>query len=58
MTPVYSVYMWEREQNSSMGINCAPLVADLLYTDTKETDFMDSLNNDNQTDVIEAFNST
>ena len=38
-----------------MGTNCAPLVADLfLYY--YERDFLDSL--DNQTDVIEAFNST
>ena len=36
-----------------MGTNCAPLVADLfLYC--YERDFMD----DNQADVIEAFNST
>ena len=40
-----------------MGTNCAPLVADLfLYCN--ERDFMDSLNHDNQADVIEAFNST
>ena len=40
-----------------MGTNCPPLVADLfLYC--YETDFMDSLNHDNQADVIEAFNST
>ena len=40
-----------------MDTNCAPLVADLvLYC--YERDFMDSLNNDNQSDVIEAFNST
>ena len=40
-----------------MGTNCAPLVADLfLYC--YETEFMDSLNHDNQADVIEAFNST
>ena len=39
------------------GANCAPLVADLfLYC--HEIDFMDSLNHDNQADVIEAFNST
>ena len=38
-----------------MGTNCAPLVADLfLYC--YEKDFMDSLNHDNQADVIEAFN--
>ena len=37
-----------------MGTNCAPLVADLfLYC--YERDFMDSLNNNNQSDVIEAF---
>ena len=40
-----------------MGTNCAPFVADLfLYC--YERDFMDSLNHDNQADVIEAFNST
>ena len=40
-----------------MGTNSAPLVADLfLYC--YERDFMDSLNHDNQADVIEAFNST
>ena len=40
-----------------MGTNCAPLVADLfLYC--YERDFMDSLNHDNQADVIEAFNAT
>ena len=40
-----------------MGTNCAPLVADLfLYC--YERDFMDSLNQANQADVIEAFNST
>ena len=40
-----------------MGRNCASLVADLfLYC--YERDFMDSLNHDNQADVIEAFKST
>ena len=40
-----------------MGTNCAPQVADLfLYC--FERDFIDSLNHDNQADVIEAFNST
>ena len=40
-----------------MDTNCAPLVADLfLYC--YERDFMDSLNHDNQADVIDAFNST
>ena len=40
-----------------MGTNCVPLVADLfLYC--YERYFMDSLNHDNQADVIEAFNMT
>ena len=40
-----------------MGTYCAPLVADLfLYC--YERYFMDSLNHDNQANVIEAFNST
>ena len=40
-----------------MCTNCAPLVADLfLYC--YERYFMNSLNHDNQADVIEAFNST
>ena len=42
-----------------MGTTCAPLVADLfLYYYIYERDCMDSLNHDNQADVIEAFNST
>ena len=50
-----------------MGTNCALLVADLfLYCYERDFYlylaylylFMDSLNHDNQTDVIEAFNST
>ena len=40
-----------------MGTNCAPLVADLLLFYYKR-DFMTSLSNDNQADIIEAFNST
>ena len=40
-----------------MGTNCAPLVADpFLYC--YETDFMLSFSDDNQSEVIEAFNST
>ena len=40
-----------------MGTNYAPPVTDLfLYC--YERDFMDSLNTDNQADVIDAFNST
>ena len=39
------------------GTNCSPLVADLFFY-CYERDFMNSLNHDNQADVIEAFNST
>ena len=39
-----------------MGTNCAPLVADLLLF-CYERDFMLSLSDNNQTDIIEAFNS-
>ena len=40
-----------------MGTNCAPLVADLLLF-CYERDFMVSLSDNNQTDIIEALNST
>ena len=41
----------------NFGSNCAPLVADLfLYC--YERDFMLSLSDNNQTDIIEVFNST
>ena len=40
-----------------MGTNCAPVVAD-LFLFCYERDFMLSLSEDNQSDVIEAFNST
>ena len=40
-----------------MGTNCAPLVADLFLL-CYERDFMLSLSEDNQSGVIEAFNST
>ena len=39
-----------------MGANCAPLVAD-LFLFCYETDFMMSLSNDKQADVIDAFNT-
>ena len=42
---------------SKMGTNCAPIVAD-LYLFCYERYFMFSLSDNNQTDVIEAFNST
>ena len=40
-----------------MGTNCAPLVAD-LFLFCYERDFMKSLSPENQSDIIEAFNST
>ena len=40
-----------------MGTNCAPLVAD-LFLFCYEKDFMLSLPDNNQIDIIEAFNST
>ena len=40
-----------------MGTNCAPLVADLLLF-CYERDFMMSLSDDKQADVIDAFNTT
>ena len=39
-----------------MGTNCAPLVAD-LFLFCYERDFMKNLSNDNQSDIIKAFNS-
>ena len=40
-----------------MGTNCPPLVAD-LFLFCNERDFMLSLSDNNQTDIIETFNST
>ena len=40
-----------------MGTDCAPLVAD-LFLFRYERDLMLSLSDNNQTDIIEAFNST
>ena len=40
-----------------IGTNCAPLVAD-LFLFYNERDFMLSLSDNNQTETIEAFNST
>ena len=40
----------------NFGTNCAPLVADLFLI-CYERDFMLSLSDNNQTDIIEFFNS-
>ena len=51
------LHVYSQTDGIPMGTNCAPLETDLfLYC--YERDFMDSLNQDNQTDVIDAFNST
>ena len=58
--PIYTRYgtkLYRQIVGIPMGTNCAPLVADLLLY-CYERDFMDSLNHENQADVIEAFNST
>ena len=41
-----------------MGTNCAPLVADLFLFFCYARDFIFSLSDNNQADIIEAFNST
>ena len=41
-----------------MGTNCVPLVVADLFLFCYERDFLLSLSEDNQSDVIEAFNST
>ena len=43
--------------DQNFGTNCAPLVAD-LFLFCYERDFMLSLSDNNQTDIIEVFNST
>ena len=54
---IFGTKLYRQIVGIPMGTNCAPLVADLfLYC--YERDSMDSLNHDNQADVIEAFNST
>ena len=40
-----------------MGTNCAPLVTDLCLFSYEE-DFMLSLSDNNQADIVESFNST
>ena len=40
-----------------MGINCAPIASE-LFLFCYERDFMLSLSDNNQADIVEAFNST
>ena len=41
-----------------MGTKCAPLVADLFLFICYERDFLTSLSDENQSDIIKAFNSS
>ena len=49
--------LYRKEVGISMGTNCAPLVAD-LFLFCYERDFIVSLSDDKETDVIDAFNTT
>ena len=49
--------LYRKNVGIPMGTNCAPLVAD-LFLFCYERDFILSLSDNNQTDIIEAFNST
>ena len=49
--------IWHQVVGIPMGTNCAPLVAD-LFLFCYERDFMMSLSDDKQADVIDAFNTT
>ena len=49
--------LYRRIVGIPVDTNCAPLVADLILL-CYERDFMLSLSDNNQTDIIEAFNST
>ena len=51
-TKVYRQVVW-----IPMGTNCAPLVAD-LFLFCYERDFMMQLSDDEQADIIDAFNTT
>ena len=49
--------LYRQIEGIRMGTNCDPLVAD-LFLFCYERDFMLSVSDNNQTDIIEAFNST
>ena len=54
---LYGSKLYRQIVSIPMGTNCAPLVAD-LFMFCYERDFMLSLSDNNQADIIEAFNST
>ena len=49
--------MYRQAVGMPMGTNCAPLVAN-LFLFCYERDFMISLSDDKQADIIDAFNTT
>ena len=49
--------MYKQVVGIPMGTDCAPLVADLFLL-CYERDFMMSLSDDKQADIIDAFNTT
>ena len=54
---LFGTKLCRQESEIPMGTNCASLVAD-LFLFCYERDFMMSLSDDKQADVIEAFNTT
>ena len=52
----FGTKLYRQEVGIPMGTYCAPLVADLLFC--YERDFMMSLSDDKQADVIDAYNTT
>ena len=53
----FGIKLYRQVVGIPMGTNCAPLVAD-LFLFCYERDFMMSLSDDKQADVIDAFNTT
>ena len=53
----FGTKLYRRIIGIPIGTNCAPLAAD-LFLFCYERDFMKDLSNDNQADIIKAFNST
>ena len=53
----FGTKLYRQVVGTPMGTNCAPLVAD-LFLFCYERNFMMSLSDDKQADVIDAFNTT
>ena len=53
----FGIKLYRKVDGIPIGTNCAPLVAD-LFLFYYERDFMMSLSDDKQADVIDAFNTT